>query len=65
MVNIKFCTPLFDTFAQNGREFRAYVAASPNNTWEYVGDDIFLKNTNRTLYGGIIDVSLNKGLVRL
>lgn len=48
---------IFYHLFQNGEEFRAYMAESSNNTWSQAGNDIFLTNTNRTLIGGVIDVS--------
>lgn len=33
------------------------MAESINNTWSQVGNDVFLTNANRTLIGGVIDVS--------
>ncbi|WAR01097.1 S28A3-like protein [Mya arenaria] len=39
----------------NGQDFREYVAASPNNTWSWVGNDLLLHETNTTLVGGVID----------
>lgn len=44
-------------YLQNGREYRKYIAAGENNTWTQVGNDIHLDNLNKTLFGGVIDVS--------
>lgn len=48
----------FPNCFQNGKQFREYTAASVNNTWKAVGNDIFLDNLNQTLVGGVIDVSI-------
>ncbi|KAL4223564.1 hypothetical protein ACF0H5_017034 [Mactra antiquata] len=47
--------PKLGPIIQNGQQFRKYTAASVNNTWTKVGDDIFLDNLNTTLVGGVID----------
>ena len=42
----------------NSETFGDYIEKYPgDNTWNYVGDDIYLHRTNTTLEGGILSVS--------